>query len=159
LLSGGVLKGLRGAFWLSIGDMVGCGPVDPVNQNRGGLRPETFGTRIASPLGAGLITPAASFIYMGLCRVPWRVRPALSVIGERSSRPFVAGTRCDRAHWLRGGRTPLTWDQNMNLYCSGGVTGAGILADPETGTETETETEVPVFPAPWEPACEGCAVL
>jgi hypothetical protein len=97
---------------------------------------------------------------MGVCRVPCVARDVLSVIGERSSLPFVVGTRCDRAHWLRGGRTPLTLDRNTVPYesvvVSGGVTGAGILADPETETERlRCETDVPVFPAPWEPACEG----
>jgi hypothetical protein len=93
---------------------------------------------------------------MGVCRVPWRVRP-VAVSGDsptRSSPQDVENTHRKLAHWLRAGRTPLMFDQNTNRWWRPQwSTGVRVLVDLQTGDPDPD----PVFPRSGrEPACDGC---
>ncbi|KAE9363679.1 hypothetical protein N431DRAFT_448260 [Stipitochalara longipes BDJ] len=108
--------------------MVGCSavnpvnPVNPVNQNWGGLaiqhprgraRP---GWQAYKPFRCRLGSPAGS-LKMGVCRVPWRVRPVwlLYCIAGGKSPTAIRGAHTPQSRPLVVvvcvGRTPLLFDQ------------------------------------------------
>jgi hypothetical protein len=74
---------------------------------------------------------------MGFCRVPWRVRP---VCHRKEIITAIRGWHTLRSRLLAAWR-PHAVDVGQkyeSVVVSGGVTGAGILADPETGTESKS---------------------